>query len=289
MRGFTCTTAVVALALATLTATTSGCYRTTARRSSTPAQYPAQYQADYDSWHHHLLLGLIRVSPDIDLDEICGNRAIAQVHTKMNGWNWLLSVITGGIYTPTKLKVWCASETYVQGTPGAQQASTGAPAASAGGAAPQRGTAATATAPTRRRTRGAVAVNRDPLHGRVVRMQMSFPGMGLSLAAAPEKRPGQLVLAMATDGPGDTGAASCSQLRIAAGEARMALPVAERKGAQLLFTLDDASFQRMAAGRPLRLRLCSRDWTFDRVQVSTLERFAEELERTRAKVGAEVH
>jgi hypothetical protein len=105
-------TPVLLLLLAVLAG--SGCYRTTVARSTVPVRRGP----DYDRWHHHLLLGLIRVSPDIDIDKVCGpgGRA-AQVHTKTNFWNGLVAVISGGIYTPTKLKIWCADDRAEPGAP----------------------------------------------------------------------------------------------------------------------------------------------------------------------------
>ena len=128
-----------------------------------------------------------------------------------------------------------------------------------------------------------MSTEQDPFNGTVVRMQMDFPGARMSLAAAPDKRPDQLVLAVS---PGSAAAAECQRLQIAAGKERETLELGQKKGPKLAFAMDTDTFDAVVAGRPLLMRLCGTELRFDRAQLQTLERFAEELARVRSSVGA---
>jgi hypothetical protein len=90
------------LALAMM-GTTSGCYRHLAVNAGTvPEAAPRSAQ-----WHHHLLWGIVDLSDAEVLNTICP-QGVAQVYTRVTVLNWLLSAITGGIYSPTRVDVWCA-------------------------------------------------------------------------------------------------------------------------------------------------------------------------------------
>jgi hypothetical protein len=71
---------------------------------------PAQAEADYDSWHHHILWGLVTLSDEIDLREICPDGA-AVMHNKQTFLNGFVGYLTIGIYSPSTVKVWCAAPT----------------------------------------------------------------------------------------------------------------------------------------------------------------------------------
>lgn len=82
----------------------SGCYSHTYRTGLRPAQQDADHQA----WQHHLIAGLFTLSSDVQLNEICPNGA-AVIHNRMTFVNILVAAITGSIYAPTTVKVWCAA------------------------------------------------------------------------------------------------------------------------------------------------------------------------------------
>lgn len=60
----------------------------------------------YDEWKHHWLAGLISPSHEMDIQTMCpsGNVTIHNEQTFLNG---LVSGLTGGIYSPTTVKVRC--------------------------------------------------------------------------------------------------------------------------------------------------------------------------------------
>lgn len=95
---------LVLLALILGTLVVSGCYSHTYRTG----QRPARAEADHYAWQHHVIYGLITLSPDIQLDNICPNGA-AVIHNRMTVLNSLVSGLTWGIYTPTMVRIWCAS------------------------------------------------------------------------------------------------------------------------------------------------------------------------------------
>jgi hypothetical protein len=59
----------------------------------------------YEEWHHHWLAGLIG-ERTLDLEAECpsGN---ATIHDEQSFLNGLVSVLTGGIYTPTTVTIRC--------------------------------------------------------------------------------------------------------------------------------------------------------------------------------------
>lgn len=94
--------ASVFVALA-LTGAGSGCYRHLAVTAGTvPEAMPRSAQ-----WHHHVLWGIVNLSEPEVLNAICP-QGVSQVYTRVTLLNWLLSAITGGIYSPTRVDVWCA-------------------------------------------------------------------------------------------------------------------------------------------------------------------------------------
>ncbi len=77
------------------------CYRHTyVNPSATPGM------VGYSSWHHHLIGGLVNLSGVVNLQAVCPT-GVAEVHNRMGVLNWLLTVITGGIYAPTTVEVIC--------------------------------------------------------------------------------------------------------------------------------------------------------------------------------------
>ncbi len=93
---------LVAVLLGTLVL--PGCYSHTYRTGARPAQA----EADHEAWQHHLIFGLVTLSGDVQLNEICPDGA-AVIHNRMTLVNGLVMAVTGSIYTPTTVKIWCAS------------------------------------------------------------------------------------------------------------------------------------------------------------------------------------
>jgi len=62
----------------------------------------------YDQWRHHWIAGLISPGDEMALDDVCpsGNATIEQEMTFLNG---LVSALTSGIYSPTTVRVKCAT------------------------------------------------------------------------------------------------------------------------------------------------------------------------------------
>lgn len=83
-----------------------GCFR-----DATVTGLPVADEPALEDWRNHFLGGLVRgiKTDDVKLDEVCPE-GTARIETKQNGWNGLVSVLTLGIYTPTKLNVYCAAE-----------------------------------------------------------------------------------------------------------------------------------------------------------------------------------
>lgn len=62
----------------------------------------------YSQWHHHFIFGLINPSGEVDVKSVCpsGNATIVNYVSFLNG---LLSyLLTGWIWTPTTVDIYCA-------------------------------------------------------------------------------------------------------------------------------------------------------------------------------------
>ena len=62
----------------------------------------------YDSWHHHFLFALINASGEVDLDRVCPG-GVARIENEMSFLNGLTTVITGALYQPTTVRVYCSA------------------------------------------------------------------------------------------------------------------------------------------------------------------------------------
>ncbi|MFO0696365.1 MAG: hypothetical protein U0230_22555 [Polyangiales bacterium] len=85
-----------------LLASASGCYRHT---FIVPGTTPG-YLSAASGWRHHLIAGLIDLSGEIDLNSACPG-GVSIVDERTNFWNWLVTVFTASIYSPTRVKIWC--------------------------------------------------------------------------------------------------------------------------------------------------------------------------------------
>lgn len=91
------------LTLIAVTALFAGCYRHNVVISD--AAYPEA--ALDDTFHHQLFWGLANIEGDVDASNVCPN-GVARVHTKVAWYQGLISSLTGGIYTPSQVRVYCA-------------------------------------------------------------------------------------------------------------------------------------------------------------------------------------
>ena len=92
----------VAVALG-LVIVTTGCYEHTYTVGQGAPAGPVVYQ----EWHNHWLGGLIG-EKNLDMEVLCpsGN---ATIHNEQSFLNGLVSALTGGIYTPTTVRIRCDS------------------------------------------------------------------------------------------------------------------------------------------------------------------------------------
>ncbi len=80
----------------------AGCFRHDYYISSAePEPAPVVWQ-----WNHHLFWGIVRLNSGVPLDGVCP-QGVAYIENWIGPLQVVLSVITGGIYTPTTVRVWC--------------------------------------------------------------------------------------------------------------------------------------------------------------------------------------
>lgn len=79
---------------------TSGCYHATVQAPIDPGQKIER------RWAHSFLWGLVPPAP-VETGTSCPN-GIARVETQISMLNQLVAVMTGYIYTPMSVQVWCA-------------------------------------------------------------------------------------------------------------------------------------------------------------------------------------
>lgn len=63
-------------------------------------------EPNHSHWENHLLWGLINASGDADLRALCPG-GVSQIYSRFNVINWLVSVVTAGIWTPFSVDIWC--------------------------------------------------------------------------------------------------------------------------------------------------------------------------------------
>jgi hypothetical protein len=97
--------AIVALA-AVLLAGTTACYEHTFTIGNGA---PAGPIVD-EEWHHHWLWGLISPNQELQLREECASPD-ATIEAEESFLNGLVAVLTGGIYSPTTVRVRCGDGT----------------------------------------------------------------------------------------------------------------------------------------------------------------------------------
>jgi hypothetical protein len=66
----------------------------------------------HDEWRHHWLWGLISPDKELALRDVCAS-GDATIETEMTFLNGLVSALTGGIYSPTTVKVRCVGATVI--------------------------------------------------------------------------------------------------------------------------------------------------------------------------------
>ena len=65
-------------------------------------------EASYSGSYHHIIFGLIDLSKEVNLEQVCPN-GVAKIENKQSFVNGLVTCITGNIYSPTSVKVWCSA------------------------------------------------------------------------------------------------------------------------------------------------------------------------------------
>lgn len=81
----------------------SGCWR----HRYINSQAVQEVQPAVWEWNHHLLWGLIKLSDDVMIDQVCP-AGVARIESWVGPLQVLLYAVTGGIYSPTTIRVWCA-------------------------------------------------------------------------------------------------------------------------------------------------------------------------------------
>ncbi len=95
---------ILAALAATFLFLSSGCYHVRVVTTSVP-------QAEtHQVWAHGFLYGL--VGSEVNSAAWCGDRPVVVVDSYESVPNWLLTVLTAGIYTPRTVLITCAATTY---------------------------------------------------------------------------------------------------------------------------------------------------------------------------------
>jgi hypothetical protein len=94
--------ALVAAATLAAVLSISGCFR-----HSYTYPDPPEDRAQVWQWHHHLLWGLVNISPSVHLERICP-QGVARIENWMGPAQAIISYLTAGIYSPTTVRVFCA-------------------------------------------------------------------------------------------------------------------------------------------------------------------------------------
>ncbi len=92
-------------AAALLLATTSACFRTQVILSRSAAQSTSQI--DWESkWYHDAIYGLAEISGPVRLERVCPG-GVAQVQQETSFINGLVQWITGNLYNPQEVTIYC--------------------------------------------------------------------------------------------------------------------------------------------------------------------------------------
>ena len=95
------------LAAMILFTATGGCYRTHVILSRSAAQSTSQIDWE-DRWYHDVIYGLAEISGPVRLDRVCPS-GVAQVQQETSFINGLVQWITGGLYNPQEVTIYCLS------------------------------------------------------------------------------------------------------------------------------------------------------------------------------------
>ena len=90
--------------LVTLILVAAGCYNTRVHYGSSFPERTADFTK---SWHNTFIVGLIEGTP-VKADEICPG-GIDAVRSYASFLNVCFELITGGIYAPRSIEIWCKS------------------------------------------------------------------------------------------------------------------------------------------------------------------------------------
>jgi len=91
------------LALTLLIALT-GCFRTNVVYNDAAGSG----RADIRKYRHSMIGGFVNLSGALNVGSKCPN-GVARVATRVNWLTFVAGTLTGGIYTPSRVRVWCIS------------------------------------------------------------------------------------------------------------------------------------------------------------------------------------
>lgn len=80
-----------------------GCYKINYLNAGAPSGVPKDTEM-----HLGLIYGLVELSEPVNVDEICP-KTFRAAHTEVGVVDWLVSLITGSILTPTTVEVYCGA------------------------------------------------------------------------------------------------------------------------------------------------------------------------------------
>lgn len=89
--------------VATLAFVTSGCYRHSFRTGAPPRGSAP----DAVTSNHHLFWGFANLSGEVHAGLYCP-QGTAMIKNRVGPLGVLVSIITGGIWVPTRIEIWCA-------------------------------------------------------------------------------------------------------------------------------------------------------------------------------------
>ncbi len=82
----------------------SGCFK----MQYTYGPEKAKGSEDVKEWQHRALWGIVELSDEVDISDVCPNGQFSRIRTKVSVGNSITTMIFGTLYTPSTVQVWCA-------------------------------------------------------------------------------------------------------------------------------------------------------------------------------------
>lgn len=79
----------------------TGCFKVDYTTSNAASSQPTE-----EIWRHRVIWGIIELDDALALDEVCPS-GVAKIHTERDIVTGLVSNLTGSIYAPGMINVWC--------------------------------------------------------------------------------------------------------------------------------------------------------------------------------------